>query len=42
MVGFRNTVVHQYTKIDISIVRAIITTDLDDLLTFAEKIREYL
>lgn len=42
MVGFRNAVVHQYTKVDISIVEAVIVTELDELLAFADKIREYL
>ena len=41
MVGFRNTVVHQYTKMDIRIVEAVIVTDLDELLAFAERIRQY-
>jgi uncharacterized protein YutE (UPF0331/DUF86 family) len=38
MVGFRNTVVHQYTKIDISIVEAVIVSELDEVLAFADKI----
>jgi uncharacterized protein YutE (UPF0331/DUF86 family) len=42
MVGFRNTVVHQYTKVDLSIVEAVIVTGLDEVLAFADKIREYL
>ncbi len=42
MVGFRNTVVHQYTKVDISIVVAVILTELDEVLAFADKIREYV
>jgi uncharacterized protein YutE (UPF0331/DUF86 family) len=41
MVGFRNTVVHQYTKINIQIVEAVIITELDELIVFADKIREY-
>jgi uncharacterized protein YutE (UPF0331/DUF86 family) len=40
MVAFRNTVVHQYAKIDLAIVEAVIVRDLDGLLTFADKIRE--
>ncbi len=35
MVGFRNIAVHQYHKLDIAIVRAVIQTDLDDLLRFS-------
>jgi len=42
MVGFHNTVVHQYTKVDLAIVEAVIVTELDGLLAFAEKIREYV
>lgn len=42
MVGFRNTVVHQYTKIDLAIVEAVIVKGLDDLLAFADKVREYM
>lgn len=35
MVGFRNLAVHQYHKLDIAIVRAVITSSLDDLLEFS-------
>ncbi|HNY42843.1 MAG TPA: DUF86 domain-containing protein [Bryobacteraceae bacterium] len=42
MTGFRNTVVHQYTKVDIRIVEAVITTELDELLAFADRVREYI
>ncbi len=42
MVAFRNVVVHQYTKVDIRIVEAVITSELDELLAFAEKVREYV
>ena len=42
MVGFRNTVVHQYTKVDIRIVEAVIVSELDELLAFADTIREYV
>lgn len=42
MVGFRNAVVHQYTKIDLSIVQAVIVTELDKLLAFADRVREYV
>jgi len=41
MVGFRNTVVHQYAEVDIRIVEAVIVTELDELLAFADRIREY-
>ncbi len=35
MVGFRNVAVHDYTRLDLSIVRAIIERHTDDLLSFA-------
>lgn len=35
MVGFRNLAVHQYQKLDIAIVRAVIEKNLDDLLEFS-------
>ena len=42
MIGFRNTVVHQYTTIDIRIVEAVIVSELDELLAFADTVREYI
>jgi uncharacterized protein YutE (UPF0331/DUF86 family) len=42
MVGFRNTVIHQYTTVDIRIVEAVIVRELDELLEFADKIREHV
>ena len=42
MVGFRNTVIHQYTKTDLRIVEAVIVSELDELLAFADRIREYV
>jgi uncharacterized protein YutE (UPF0331/DUF86 family) len=35
MVGFRNIAVHQYEKLDLAIVRAVIEHSLDDLLNFS-------
>lgn len=35
MVGFRNLAVHQYHRLDIAIVRAVIETRLDDLTDFS-------
>ncbi|MCG8555731.1 MAG: DUF86 domain-containing protein [Proteobacteria bacterium] len=34
MVGFRNIAVHDYRKLDLDIVQAIIDKKLDDLLEF--------
>lgn len=36
MIGFRNIAVHEYQRIEISIVEKIITETLDDLLKFSE------
>ena len=35
MVGFRNIAVHDYQSLNLQIVHAIVTRDLDDLLAFA-------
>ena len=35
MVGFRNIAIHEYQKLNLDIVRAIITEHLDDFLAFA-------
>ena len=35
MVGFRNVAVHDYRKLDLAIVRAIVTGHLEDFLSFA-------
>jgi uncharacterized protein YutE (UPF0331/DUF86 family) len=35
MVGFRNVAVHDYQRLNLDIVRAILRRDLDDLLAFA-------
>jgi uncharacterized protein YutE (UPF0331/DUF86 family) len=35
MVGFRNLAVHQYQKLDLQIVRAVIEKSLDDVLEFS-------
>lgn len=39
MVGFRNLAVHQYRDLDIEIVEHILAHELDDLVTFAEQMR---
>lgn len=38
MVGFRNIAVHQYRKLDMAIVDAVISRNLDELLAFAAAI----
>lgn len=35
MVGFRNIAVHDYRRLDLAIVRAIVRTHLDDFAAFA-------
>ena len=36
MLGFRNTVIHEYQVVDVNIVEAVIKSGLDDLLAFAQ------
>ncbi len=38
MVGFRNTVIHEYQVVDIGIVESVITDGLADLLAFADQV----
>lgn len=42
MVGFRNAIVHHYQRMDIAIVRAVISSGLDDLVTFGDRVLTYL
>lgn len=42
MIGFRNIAVHQYKTLDLDIVDSVIAKDMDDLLRFAEQIRDRL
>ncbi|NJL27758.1 MAG: DUF86 domain-containing protein [Thermoanaerobaculia bacterium] len=39
MSGFRNLLVHEYTKVDLGVVRSIVEGRLDDLLSFVDAIR---
>lgn len=36
MIGFRNTVVHQYRDIDYGLIEEIVTQHVDDLIEFAD------
>lgn len=36
MVGFRNVAIHEYDKLNLDIVKAIITQRLDDVLKFGQ------
>ncbi len=38
MVGFRNVAVHEYDRLNIDIVKAIITQQLDEFLKFGQRI----
>lgn len=38
MVGFRNVAIHEYDKLNLDIVKSIITTRLDDVLTFGKQL----
>ena len=40
MVGFRNILVHQYTRLDTSILHAVITTHIYEMLAFAQAMVE--
>lgn len=42
MVGFRNAVMHHYQRIDIRIVRMVITSGLEDLIAFGDYVLTYL
>ena len=35
MVGFRNIAVHEYTRLNLDVVRSIVTTRLDDFLQYS-------
>jgi uncharacterized protein YutE (UPF0331/DUF86 family) len=42
MTGFRNTIIHQYQKADLAIVRSVIVSGLNDLIKFGDRINAYL
>ena len=41
MVGFRNIAVHNYTAIDLSVIRYIIQDHLKDMLDFSKTIIDF-
>jgi len=41
MIHFRNTVIHQYQRMDLEIVRRVITAGLDDLIRFGDFILKF-
>jgi len=38
MVGFRNVAIHEYARLNLGVVRTIITKQLDDFRTFSSTI----
>lgn len=42
MAGFRNVIVHGYARVDVEIVHAIVTRDVEDLHAFGRAIRSWL
>ncbi len=41
MINFRNTIIHQYQKMDVAIVKSVIISELDDLIQFGDRIMEF-
>jgi uncharacterized protein YutE (UPF0331/DUF86 family) len=41
MVKFRNVVIHNYQRVNMEIVKSVIKNDLNDLLSFTDKIMEF-
>jgi uncharacterized protein YutE (UPF0331/DUF86 family) len=42
MVHFRNTIIHQYQRTDLSIVKTVIISGLDDLIQFGDRVLEFI
>ncbi|MCU0615050.1 MAG: DUF86 domain-containing protein [Desulfobacterales bacterium] len=42
MIGFRNTITHEYHRMDLLIVKSVIVSGLDDLIEFGDCILEFL
>jgi uncharacterized protein YutE (UPF0331/DUF86 family) len=42
MVRFRNTVIHQYQRLDLTIVQTVIVSGLDDLIQFGDRVLEFI
>lgn len=42
MAHFRNTVIHQYQRLDIEIVKAVIVSGLDDLIEFGDMVLAFI
>ena len=42
MIQFRNTIIHQYQKMDVEIVKSVIGSGLDDLIEFGDRILAFI
>lgn len=42
MIGFRNTIIHEYQRMDLKIVKAVIVTGLDDLIVLGDRVMAFL
>lgn len=42
MIHFRNTIIHQYQKMDVEIVKSVIGSGLDDLIEFGDRILAFI
>lgn len=41
MIQFRNTIIHQYQKMDVEIVKSVLDSGLDDLIAFTDQIMAF-
>ena len=41
MIHFRNTIIHQYQKMDVEIVKSVLGSGLDDLIEFTDRIMAF-
>jgi uncharacterized protein YutE (UPF0331/DUF86 family) len=42
MIGFRNTIIHEYQRMNLDIVKTVIVSGLDDLIAFAGRVMAFL
>jgi uncharacterized protein YutE (UPF0331/DUF86 family) len=42
MVHFRNTVIHQYQRMDLDIVKLVVVSGLDDLVQLGDRVKEFV
>lgn len=41
MIHFRNTIIHQYQKMDVEIVKSVLASGLDDLIEYTDRIMAF-